>query len=294
MRKWVVVAGAAWIVSGACIVREEDRGYGSCAESHRECQVAYSRFSGYYRSCSTVAAPCYEQGVASNQGDDDDDDAAESAEPSSPAPASSDAGSSPAPEPPPSNVGAAPLPDRTRYSAFDIPCERDSQCGPGKCVQGDCFYGCSSDAQCGSGDRCAVESGTRICRPDPNPPVECTRSAQCEGGFSCLNGSCRQVCTETEQCDNLLDRCASGICLPDRRPLGECVLNSECAGGFVCLDGACVAACPPDAEPGVCLAEPDDSQPGDAGATPAAPEQDGEDDDEAVSVDAGAPVSTLE
>jgi hypothetical protein len=164
------------------------------------------------------------------------------------------------PEPPSSEAqggdrGAAPLPNPERYSAFDFACERDSQCGPGKCLQGDCYYGCQSDSQCGSGDRCAVESGTRICRPDPNPPVLCTRTAQCSGTAVCLNGSCRQTCTETEQCDNLLDRCAGGICQPDRRPLGQCVLNEECGDGLVCLDGSCVAACAsPDA--GICLVPP--------------------------------------
>jgi hypothetical protein len=68
-----------------------------------------------------------------------------------------------------------------------------------------------------------------------------------------------QSCTETEQCTNLVDRCASGVCQPDRRPLGQCVLTSECAEGFVCLDGACVGACSAAGDAGVCL----------PGATPA-------------------------
>jgi hypothetical protein len=154
----------------------------------------------------------------------------------------------------PADQGAAALPDARRFSAFDIACTRDSQCGPGKCVDGECFYGCQSDAQCGSGDRCSVESGTRICLPDPNPPVQCTRTAQCASGRICLNGSCRQTCSETEQCSNLLDRCASGVCQPDRRPLGQCVLNEECPAGSVCLDGSCVDACASTPDGGVCLA----------------------------------------
>jgi Cys-rich repeat protein len=136
-------------------------------------------------------------------------------------------------------------------------------------MEGDCYYGCQSDLQCGSGDRCAVEQGTRICLPDPNPPVTCTRSAQCSAGHVCLNGTCLQSCTETEQCKNLVDRCASGVCQPDRRPLGQCVLTSECAAGFVCLDGACVGACTEVGDAGVCL-------PGASPApisTPAHPEQ---------------------
>ena len=109
---------------------------------------------------------------------------------------------------------------------------------------------------------------------------------QCEGGFTCLNGSCRQTCTVTEQCDNLLDRCGSGMCLPDRRPLSECVLNSECAAGLVCLDGACVAACPAPAKDGVCLSEPE------AGATPTEAEGpstvEPTEPEESTSADAGA------
>jgi len=62
-----------------------------------------------------------------------------------------------------------------------------------------------------------------------------------------------ETCTSTDQCTNLVDRCASGVCQPDRRPLGECVLTSECATGFVCLDGACVNACASAGDAGVCL-----------------------------------------
>jgi hypothetical protein len=275
MSKWTFVAGATWIVGSACIVSDEPMGYASCEETRRECQVAYSSFSGYYRACNSVVSPCSERSTSSSRGGaggaagagaSGGGDTSQPTPPMSP----SELAEATSEEPRSTNVGAAPLPDRTRYSAFDIPCERDSQCGPGKCLDGDCYYGCSSDEQCGSGDRCATESGTRICWPDPNPPVVCTRSAQCEEGFTCLNGSCRQSCTVTDQCDNLLDRCASDICLPDRRPLSECVLNSECAEGLVCLDGACVAACPAPAKDGVCLAEPIVGQPG---GTPAEGEE---------------------
>jgi hypothetical protein len=154
--------------------------------------------------------------------------------------------------PPAANPGAAPLPDGKRYPAFDAACVRDSQCGPGKCMAGDCFYGCQTDAECGSGDRCSVESGARICQPDPNPPVTCTRNAQCAEASVCLDGSCRQTCSSTDDCVNLLDRCQEGICQPDRRPLVECVLNSECGAGLVCLDGACAEPCRAGGDAGPC------------------------------------------
>jgi len=249
MKKWMLAISAALLSGSAC---DLERDYGSCGSSRRECAVQYSPSAGYGRSCRTAYGSCYEaaQRVEPNQSQ------------SAPVPSAEDAGGNgrslepPASTPPKVDQGAAALPGQQRYSAFDFPCERDSQCGPGKCLEGACYYGCQADSQCGSGDRCAVESGTRICRPDPNPPVTCTRSAQCTEQAVCLNGSCRQTCVETEECSNLLDRCAAGICQPDRRPLGQCVLNSECGAGNVCLDGSCVAACANAADGGMCLADP--------------------------------------
>ena len=241
-KRWGIIGAGALLASGACeFAKDHERNY--CSNTRRECHLSYSAAYGYQRYCSSIASPC---------------DPQLSVQPNRPSTAI-DAGTGPrakpatsggarAPEP-----GPAPLPEGQRYSAFDEPCERDSQCGPGKCSDGDCYYGCQSDSQCGTGDRCAVEQGTRICLPDPNPPVACTRSAQCDAGHVCLNGTCMQSCTETEQCTNLVDRCASGVCQPDRRPLGQCVLTSECAAGFVCLDGACGGACREAGDAGICL-----------------------------------------
>jgi Cys-rich repeat protein len=242
-KRWGIVGVSALLASGSCeLANDHESSY--CSDTHRECHLSYSTLYGYQRYCSSIASPCAPQ---------------LSVQPSQPA-ATVDAGTRPSAKPAQSGSaarapepGAAPLPEGQRYSAFDESCERDSQCGPGKCDAGDCYYGCQSDAQCGSGDRCAVEQGDRICLPDPNPPVACTRSAQCSAGHVCLNGTCMQSCTETEQCANVVDRCASGVCQPDRRPLGQCVLSSECAAGFVCLDGACVGACTGAGDAGVCL-----------------------------------------
>jgi hypothetical protein len=274
MSKWVFPVSAAIVLGGGCTMKDDLSDFG-CSQMVTSCRMVYSGFYGYQRECSTACADQF-AGFQRGQGDDDDDDddrgrddAAESE-----AGAADEAMSAAAPTAlSERDLGAAAVPDMTRYSAFDSPCVRDSQCGPGKCMDGNCYYGCQSDAQCGSGDRCSVESGVRVCLPDPNPPVECTRSAQCDDGFTCLNGGCRQTCSSTEQCDNLLDRCGSGICLPDRRPLGECVVNSECDEGLVCLDGACVPACPADQEgTGVCLAEPTPGAPATEGPAPIEPE----------------------
>jgi hypothetical protein len=235
-------------------MQDQDFRSDTCVITRRECHVVYSPTYDYDRYCSTDDYPC--------------DPPSSSPKTSSPSSAHADAGthataagasstaSTSASAHPEEQSGAAPLPDTRRYSAFDEACTRDSQCGSGKCISGECFYGCQSDAQCGSGDRCAVETGTRICEPDPNPPVECTRTAQCRTGFECLNGSCRQTCSTTEECTNVVDRCASGVCQPDRRPLGQCVLDQECGPGLVCLDGACVSACAEAGDGGVCLDAP--------------------------------------
>jgi hypothetical protein len=237
-KRWIVIGVGALLSSGSCdLDQPESDSY--CQDMHKECHLSYSAFSGYQRYCSSIATSCAPQ---------------QSAAPNRPLlPVDAGSPASQASPTPREESGAAPLPGGERYSAFDIPCERDSQCGPGKCMDGACYYGCQSDSQCGTGDRCAIEQATRICLPDPNPAVRCTRSAQCADGQVCLNGTCMQTCKSTEQCTNLVDRCASGVCQPDRRPLGECVLTSECSTGFVCLDGACVAACAEVGDAGVCL-----------------------------------------
>lgn len=251
MSNRVIIVGAAILLGGACTDMQGIPDY-SCPNTVTSCRVVQSEFYGYQRACTTTCTTFGNTGRDEDDDDDADDSGAEVASASS---AQSEA--VPASAAPDRNLGAAPAPDMTRYSAFEGECQRDSQCGPGKCVSGSCYYGCQSDAQCGSGDRCSVESGVRVCQPDPNPAIVCTRSAQCDEEEACLNGGCRQTCTSTEQCTNLLDRCANGFCVPDRRPLGECVVNSECDDGLVCLDGSCVPACPADEqEGGVCLAEP--------------------------------------
>jgi hypothetical protein len=252
---WLIAAGCVLTVGSACRVQDQDSQSDSCVITRRECHVVYSPTYDYDRYCSTDDYPC--DPPSSSPKTPSSNSAHADAGTHTTAGAASSAAATSAQAHPEGQSGAAPLPDTRRYSAFDEACTRDSQCGSGKCISGECFYGCQSDAQCGSGDRCAVETGTRICEPDPNPPVECTRTAQCQTGFECLNGSCRQTCSTTEECTNVVDRCASGVCQPDRRPLGQCVLDQECGPGLVCLDGACVSACAEAAgDGGVCLDSP--------------------------------------
>jgi hypothetical protein len=123
---------------------------------------------------------------------------------------------------------------------FNFACQRDTQCGPGQCIDGQCFDGCTLDENCGTADRCSVETGRRICMPDPNPEVRCQESSECSAGSACVDGACHSPCGVDTDCANPEDRCLHSLCFPDRRPMVECVLNLECTQGLVCLDGRCI------------------------------------------------------
>jgi hypothetical protein len=103
-----------------------------------------------------------------------------------------------------------------------------------------CFAACETDAECGIADRCSVESGRRLCMPDPNPVVRCDHSADCRSGQTCVDGTCHAPCDVDTDCADPQDRCLFNLCFADRRPIAECVLNLECTTGLVCLDGRCV------------------------------------------------------
>ena len=127
-----------------------------------------------------------------------------------------------------------------RRRRFGFPCARDAQCGEGQCVEGECFEACVSDEQCGTGDRCAVESGRRICEPDVTPALSCADSSDCDSGATCVNGTCHPGCDFDTECSNGADRCLFNLCTADRRPIAECAVNAECSTGEVCSDGRCV------------------------------------------------------
>jgi hypothetical protein len=128
-----------------------------------------------------------------------------------------------------------------RIRRLDFSCVRDTQCGAGECSAGLCYLACESDTECGTADRCSVETGRRLCMPDPNPPVRCDESAICRADQTCVDGACHDPCDADADCANLEDRCVQHLCFPDRRPIAECVLNVECAADLVCLDGRCVS-----------------------------------------------------
>src|SRR5690349_12296787 len=180
MSNRLIIVGTAILLGGACTDMESLPDY-ACQDTVTSCRVVQSEFYGYQRACTTTCTTFGNTERDKKDADADADDAKDVVSTSS----AQKSEAPPAAAEPNRNLGAAPAPDMTRYSAFEGACERDSQCGPGKCVSGSCYYGCQSDAQCGSGDRCSVETGVRVCMPDPNPAVQCTRTAQCDEGHAC-------------------------------------------------------------------------------------------------------------
>jgi hypothetical protein len=119
-------------------------------------------------------------------------------------------------------------------------CLRNSQCGTGLCVEGQCLYSCETGADCGTGDACLEVTGTLVCCEPETPELECTRSAECGSGEVCLNAVCHDGCETTADCTNPLDRCEGAICVPDRSVVSECLLDRECPSGHACIDAACL------------------------------------------------------
>ena len=159
------------------------------------------------------------------------------------------------------------------------PCNTDTDCEGGFCVEGICCdTRCEgADAECvscqealkadGSPDgTCGVVSSGVACGPVPamcrgrdevllapvcNGEGRCeARAAPCADGFACVAGCCAGACTVDDVLDH--ERCAashfcqpSGNCTLDRQGGMECEFNDQCASGL-CDTGRCTAS--PDCE----------------------------------------------
>src|SRR5262245_41261611 len=132
MSNRLMTVGTAILLGGAYGCATEGLSEFACQETVTSCRVVQSEFYGYQRACTTTCATIGNNDR--NRDDDDDDDAKadadEDVEAASVSAAQTEA--APAAAAQSRNVGAAPAPDMTRYSAFEGSCERDSQCGPGK------------------------------------------------------------------------------------------------------------------------------------------------------------------
>jgi hypothetical protein len=86
-------------------------------------------------------------------------------------------------------------------------------CMPRTCAcdqQKDCVAGCTSDAGCGTGESCDLQ--TNRCGP-----TACTASTTCPQDFSCIANRClRKGCISNDDCDAF---CVEGQCY---QKAGEC------------------------------------------------------------------------
>src|SRR6187551_2898372 len=129
MSNRVIIFGAAILLGGACTGTESLSDF-ACQDTVTSCRVVQSAFYGYQRACTTT---CTTFGNTARNGAADADDAEAEKEASTASTSSAQKTEAAAAAAPERNLGAAPAPEMTRYSAFEGACERDSQCGPGKC-----------------------------------------------------------------------------------------------------------------------------------------------------------------
>ena len=94
-----------------------------------------------------------------------------------------------------------------------------------------------------------VDSGPDV------PLTPCVSNEACRGGYVCLEGFCREACSETDPCRGELTTCDvqsgyCGVCASDADCTngrqcdtglcdGGCVTDSACGAGSVCDDGSC-------------------------------------------------------
>jgi Dickkopf-like protein len=249
MRRTLLLLSTLGLGWGGCVVHA-DSDY-DCGDESYDCYVEYSPDYGYSRVCDVVVDPV----VCIDFSDDDAASQTHYRHRSAAGGANGSAGSSNSGgsyatagaggtsalgEAGSSGLGgSAAAPGGTDAEGFDFPCERDAQCGTGLCIEGECFYGCVKDTDCGTADICALLNDVSVCQTAEDPAINCMRNAECGFEQVCLNASCHDSCSLTSDCSNELDRCVAGVCVPDRRVVSECLLDRECAAGEVCIDATC-------------------------------------------------------
>ncbi len=134
-------------------------------------------------------------------------------------------------------------------------CTYSGECGGGLCVDGSCHPACTTNADCGTGDICAIDG---YCTSDPAPTPVCVFNADCGDAtaFTCINGYCHSNCLDDAQCLNPADFCEIGVCQPDWRTVSECAITNDCASTEACVDGQCRTDCMQDSDCDLCVDGP--------------------------------------
>ncbi len=104
-----------------------------------------------------------------------------------------------------------------------------------------CYQVCHADADCPSNlcqfvpDSTGNLSDLGLCVPGTSPG--CTSDAECASGESCVNGACQPStppgCTSDAECASG-ESCVNGACQPSTPP-SECAVDADCGAGRWCF-----------------------------------------------------------
>ena len=106
--------------------------------------------------------------------------------------------------------------------------------------------GCTSDAECASGQICC----DGICKEArvPDTTSTCSYDGECGGGVCDDGGLCHAACTTDPECGTG-DVCLMGSCWANPNPTPQCSTGADCgASGFTCINGTCHNGCTADSE----------------------------------------------
>ena len=174
-----------------------------------------------------------------------------------------------------------------RYTCYEYSCATDYQCPDG--------YGCNTAGQCKpsalspggggtntGGAQCAAQTcptgascefGACVTPDGDGTPTECTLTAQCDGGFLCIDGACVDKPVVGDGTDGASDGTGGGSDGTDGASDGTggasdgtggasdgtggatpagCEADDDCASGEVCKAGACVEKSFPVRPEGTC------------------------------------------
>lgn len=118
----------------------------------------------------------------------------------------------------------------------------DGECVPdeGPCPDGHC--GCTEDLDCEDGWLC--EQG--LCR---DPASLCVYNHQCSAGQACFNSFCAVDCSGGEPCPTG-QICDGSVCVDDPAGGSACLYASDCGTDQSCVNGYCLDRCDADGDCG--------------------------------------------
>lgn len=120
-------------------------------------------------------------------------------------------------------------------------CEADAECGKiESCVEGVCRPNCVIDIDCGSDAYC-YEFSCYYYSAERKEDSQCVTYEDCRTGFVCVDGVCREGCTEDKHCDEN-QHCVEnpdgnlGVCR-------ECGSDTDCKIHHICRENHCIFKC---------------------------------------------------